>query len=121
MNNNKTSKKPTSKEGQLSVDVFQSPNEITIVAPIAGVDPSDISITITDDVITIKGERTHNTTLKKDDCFIQECFWGSFSRSVVLPADVDTSAIAAECNNNVLVVTIPRIERIRTRVVKVKK
>ncbi len=117
----KKTKKQTSKEGQLSVDVFQSPDEISIVAPIAGVDPNDIDITITDDVITIKGERSHNTTLKKDDCFIQECFWGSFSRSVVLPADVDTSKVDAECENNVLVIKIPRVERVRTRVVKVKK
>jgi len=114
-------KSPASKEGQLSVDVFQSPDEITIVAPIAGVDPNDISITITDDVITIKGERGHKTTLKKEDCFIQECFWGSFSRSVVLPADTDTSKVDAECNNNVLVVRIPRIERVRTQIIKVKK
>ncbi len=109
------------KEGQLSVDVFQTPEEITIVAPIAGVNPDDVSISITDDVITIKGERTHGTTLKKDDCFIQECYWGIFSRSVVLPQDADSSRVTADCKNNILVITIPRVERVRTQIVKVKK
>jgi len=113
--------KKTSKEGQLSVDVFQTPEEIAIVAPIAGVNPDDISITITDDVLTIKGERSNNTALLKEDCFIQECYWGSFSRSVVLPADTDTSKVSADCENNVLVIKIPRVERIKTRIVKVKK
>ncbi len=109
------------KEGQLSVDVFQSDSQITIIAPVAGIDPDDVDISITDDVITIKGERSHGTTMKKEDCFIQECFWGTFSRSIVLPSDADTSKTEAEFKNNVLQITIPRVERVKTRIVKVKK
>lgn len=108
-------------EGQLSVDIFQTKDEIIIVAPIAGVKPEDVTITITDDVVTIKGERRNGTTMKKDDCIIQECFWGTFSRSVVLPTEVDTSKAEAEFNNNVLILRIPRIERVKTRVVKINK
>lgn len=114
-------KSPQTKDGQLSVDVFQSKDEIAIVAPIAGVKPDDVTITITDDVITIKGERAHGTTLQKEDCFIQECFWGTFSRSIVLPEDVDTSKTEAAFNNNVLVIRIPRIEKVKTKVVKIKR
>lgn len=110
-----------SEEGQLSVDIFQTPEEIVIVTPIAGVKPEDVSITITDDVVTIKGERMNGTTLKREDCFIQECFWGTFSRSVVLPTSVDTSKAKAEFKENVLILSIPRIEQVKTRVVKIKK
>ena len=109
------------KDGQLSVDVFQGKDEIAIVALIAGVKPEDVAITITDDVITIKGERTNGTALKKEDCFIQECFWGTFSRSIVLPEDADTSKTEAAFNNNVLVIRIPRIEKVKTKVVKIKR
>ena len=116
-------KKPVkrSEEGQLSVDIFQTPEEIIIVTPIAGVKPEDVAITITDDVVTIKGERHNGTTLKKEDCFIQECFWGTFSRSIVLPTAVNTAEAQAEFQNNVLILKIPRIEQVKTRVVKIKK
>ncbi len=113
-------KKPSS-EGQLSVDVFQGKDEIAIVAPVAGVKPEDVAITVTDNVLTIKGERSSGTTLNKEDCFIQECFWGMFSRSIILPEDVDTTKIDAEFKNNILTIRIPRVECIKTRVVKIKK
>ena len=109
-------------EGQLSVDVYQTEEDIVIIAPVAGTAPEDIHISITDDVITIKGRREIPTRDKlKDDLFyLQECFWGNFSRSIVLPAAVDTRNVEAHCKNNILTIHIPKLERVRTRVIKIE-
>lgn len=109
-------------EGQLSVDVFQTEDDIFIIAPVAGTAPEDIHISITDDVITIKGRRDlpARDTLKDDQFYMQECFWGKFSRSIVLPVAVDTRHVEAHCKNNILTIRIPKLERVRTRVIKIE-
>lgn len=108
-------------EGQLSVDVFQTAECIVIVAPVAGVKPEDLSINVTDDVLSIKGKRDLKFAVSAGDYFTQECFWGNFSRSVILPEAVDTSRVNASFNNGVLTVRIPKIEKIRTRTIKIKE
>lgn len=108
-------------EGQLSVDVYQTEDEIVIISPIAGTAKDKLNISITDDVITIKGRRQIPTQdkVKKDDFYIEECFWGNFSRSIVLPAAVDTNSVQANFKNNVLTIRIPKTERVRTRVITI--
>lgn len=110
-------------EGQLSVDVYQTENEIVIIAPIAGSSSEDLNISITDDVITIKGRRSFPITdkIKSDDFYIEECFWGNFSRSIVLPAAVDTKGVEAHFKNNVLQIRIPKTERVRTRIIQIEQ
>ena len=70
-------------EGQLAVDVYQTAGDIVIKAPIAGVQPQDIDIAITDDVVTVKGERHRDDTVKQEDYYCQECYYGVFSRSII--------------------------------------
>ncbi len=110
-------------EGQLSVDVYQTDNDIVIIAPVAGATAETLSISITDDVITIKGRREMPVPdkLKRDDFYIEECFWGNFSRSIVLPAAVDTNNVEANFKNNVLQVRIPKTERVRTRIIQIEQ
>ncbi len=108
-------------EGQLAVDVFQTSEEIVVVAPVAGVKPSDLAINITDEVLTIKGARNFQFKAASNDYFTQECFWGSFSRSIILPESVDASNVSASFKNGILTVRIPKVERIRTRMVKIKE
>ncbi len=110
-------------EGQLSVDVYQTENDIVIIAPIAGSSSEEVSISITDDVITIKGRRKMPTAdkIKNEDFYIEECFWGNFSRSIVLPAAVDTNNVDASFKNNVLRIRIPKTERVRTRIIKIEE
>jgi HSP20 family protein len=117
----KTKSSAAKQEGQLSVDVYQTEEDIVIIAPVAGTAPEDVSISITDDVITIKGQRQIPSTdaIQTEDFYIQECFWGTFSRSIVLPAAVDTRHVDAVCLNNILTIRIPKLERVRTRVVKI--
>lgn len=110
-------------EGQLSVDVYQTPTEMIIIAPVAGTPPSDININITDDVITIKGFREipNKESIKTNDPYMKECFWGKFSRSVLLPGSVDASRAEARFKNNILTIRIPKTERVRTRLIQIRE
>jgi len=113
----------TEKEiGQLSLDIYETPKELTILAPIAGVSLDDINVSVTEDVLTIQGKRNHEFTINEDDYLIQECFWGKFSRSIVLPDYVDTSKINAGFKNGVLKITIPKTagENKGTKLIKIK-
>lgn len=107
-------------EGQLALDVYQTPNEIVIVAPIAGVKMNDISVTVTEDVLTIKGKRYLEFNIPDEDYLTQESFWGDFSRSIVLPSSADTSKINASMKDAVLKISIPRTERTKTRLIRIK-
>lgn len=102
---------PNLEEGQLSVDVYQEGENIIIKSTIAGVEPEDIDITFDNDMITIRGERRNNNNVRDEDYFFQECYWGSFSRSIILPVDVDTEQIEATIRNGVLTVTLPKAEK----------
>ena len=108
-------------EGQLALDIYQTPTHIVIVAPIAGVQMNDINVAVTEDVLTIKGKRYLEFDIPEEDYFTQECFWGDFSRSIVLPAAVDTTKITASFKDAVLKITIPRTENNKTKIVRIKQ
>ncbi|MBU1202631.1 Hsp20/alpha crystallin family protein [Patescibacteria group bacterium] len=95
-------------EGQLSVDVYQDRNNIYIKSTIAGVEPEDIDISFDSDMITIRGQRRKDKTIHEQDYFYQECYWGNFSRSIILPVDVQEDKIEATIRNGVLTITLPK-------------
>ena len=107
-------------EGQLSIDVFQTPADIVIKSTIAGVKPEDLDIAITNDMVTIRGRRESDESLEKDDYFYQECYWGPFSRSIILPADVQTEKSLATLKNGVLTIKLPKSEKIKTKKIEIK-
>ncbi len=98
-------------EGQLALDVYQTPNEIVIKSAIAGVRPEDIDISINNDLLTIRGKRHQDETVKDEDYFYRECYWGGFSRSIILPLEVNTDAIEASFKNGILTITLPKIKK----------
>lgn len=106
-------------EGQLAVDVYQNENEIIIVAPLAGVDPKDLNLKIMDDIITIEGKRKKPENLPNDNFLVQECFWGNFSRSIILPAPTENDKIKASFKDSVLQVSIPKSSRLQTKIIKI--
>ena len=107
--------------GQLSVDVYESKDQLLIVAPVAGVKLSDVNLSITDDVLTISGERKLDLQIPAEEFLIQECFWGAFSRSIVLPDNVDTSRISAGFKDGILKISLPKIPGPnQTRLIKIK-
>lgn len=112
---------PVEKEvGQLSLDILKKDKEIIIVAPIAGVSENDITLAITDDVLVIKGIRVNKNEVPEEDYYTKECFWGNFSRSIVLPPEADTKNISAVFENNILEIHIPRREIEQTKIIKIK-
>jgi len=107
-------------EGQLAIDAYQDEDNIYIKAPIAGVSIEDLEIAITDEVVTIKGMRKNESGLEREDYFVQECYWGSFMRSYILPVSVDAAKAEATLRNGILTIKIPKQEKTRTRVLKVQ-
>ena len=107
-------------EGQLAIDVFQDQENIYILAPIAGTGSADIDVTITDEVVSIRGERKPGLDVKDDQFFIQECYWGSFSRTFVMPIAVDSSKAKAQMKNGLLTITIPKDSRSKTKTLKIE-
>jgi HSP20 family protein len=105
--------------GQLSLDIFQTKSEIIILAPIAGTPAKDITITVTDDTLAIKGTREIPYDVDEKDYLTKECFWGNFSRSIVLPKNVNTKEISATSKNNILEIRIPKTSEEKTKVVKI--
>jgi len=109
-----------SDEGELAVDVYQTEEDVVIQTAVAGIKPDDIDITIEDDIVTIRGERKEITEEAEKNYFFQECFWGAFSRQVILPEEVDVSKMEASFQDNVLTVRMPKLSRKKTRKIKVK-
>lgn len=107
-------------DGQLLIDVFQDEKNIYIKSTIAGVEPGDLEISLNNDLLTIKGRRKSETDFENYDYFYQECYWGSFSRSVILPVEVEESKIQANLKNGVLTIKLPKSDRKRNIPIKVK-
>lgn len=100
-------------DGQLSVDVLQTDEEIIITSTVAGLKAEDLDIAINGDMITIKGVREPRFKQSEEDYFIRECYWGGFSRSIILPVDVQHDKIQAELDHGILVVRLPKAQRSR--------
>lgn len=93
-------------EGQLAIDVFQTEKKIIIKSTIAGAKPEDLKISLHNDLLTIKGQRSIKEEVKEEDYLYRECYWGAFSRSIILPAEVDNKRVEAELENGVLTITL---------------
>jgi HSP20 family protein len=106
-------------EGQLTIDMFQTKDNVIIKSTIAGVKPEDVDVTIANDMVTIRGERKRDFEASSEDYFYQECYWGSFSRSVVLPVDVDIENVSADLKDGILTVMLPKAAKSKARKIKV--
>lgn len=106
--------------GQLALDIYQTPADLIVEAPIAGVAPEDLDISIHDDVLTIHGSRKRSKSIKAKDLIYQECHWGEFSRSIVLPMDVVAERIDAVLEEGILTIKLPKAKSSRSIKVKSK-
>jgi HSP20 family protein len=108
------------KEGELTVDVYQTSDMIVIKAMIAGVRPEDLDISITRDMVTVKGKREEEKTAKDDDYFLRELYWGSFSRTITLPEEIDVDEAEAIEKHGLLILKLPKLDKKRQSKLKVK-
>jgi HSP20 family protein len=106
-------------EGQLTVDVYQTKNELVIRTPVAGVEPEDLDVEITQDSVKIKGKRIREEKVETDNYYHQELYWGSFSRSVILPVEVEADRAEAALKNGILTIRLPKA-REQSKKLKIK-
>jgi HSP20 family molecular chaperone IbpA len=107
-------------EGQLTVDVYQTANEIVVESAIAGVDPEDIDVNVTTDSISIRGARKREKAVRDEDYLYQECYWGKFGRSIILPQEVDPEGAEVKFKNGILTVTLPKANKKKIHKLKVR-
>ena len=107
-------------EGELSVDVYQTATEIIIEAMVAGVKPEDLHLSITRDMVTVKGRRDGNTQVNHDDYFYKELYWGTFTRTILLPHEVEIEEAEAVEKHGLLIIRLPKVDKARQTKLKVK-
>lgn len=107
-------------EGQLTIDVYQTENDIVIKSTIAGVKPEDLDVTINNDMVTIRGERRNEEQVSQENFYYQECYWGSFSRSVILPVDVLSDKSEASMKNGILTIRLPKADNTKSKKIQVR-
>jgi len=107
-------------EGQLTIDVYQTDTDIVIKSTIAGVKPEDLDVSINNDMLTVRGERKNDEQVPEENYYYQECYWGTFSRSVILPVDVVSDKIEASMKNGILTVRMPKAANNRSKKIQVR-
>jgi len=97
-------------QGQLIIDLYDKGDSLVIESTIAGVKPEDVDITVEPDLIVIRGERKQQTKIDKGNYYYQECFWGKFSRTLVLPCAIKPDKVKANFKNGLLIINLPKVE-----------
>ena len=112
--------KEEEQDAELTLDVYQTSSEIIVQTMIAGVHPDNLSINITRDSLSIRGKREENQSINKEDYFIQELYWGKFSRSISLPEEINLEEAEAIEKHGLLIIKLPKIDKNREQKLKVK-
>jgi HSP20 family protein len=107
-------------EGSLMVDVYQTDADIVVESAMAGVKPEDIDVNVTTDSISIKGARYREAKVADENYYHQECYWGRFARSIILPQEVDPESAEVAFKNGILTVRLPKVNKKKTRKLKVR-
>lgn len=111
---------PIESEGQLTIDVYQTNDDIVIKSTIAGVKPENLDVNINNDMVTIRGERQQDEEIPGDNYYYQECYWGPFSRSVILPVEIIADKAEATMKNGILTLRLPKADTTKTRKIQVR-
>jgi HSP20 family protein len=106
--------------GELAVDVYQTPENIFIKTMVAGVKPEDLDVAITRDMVTVSGRREEARTTGDDDYFLKELYWGEFSRTILLPAEIEPENAEAYEKHGLLIVRLPKVNKDKQTKLRVK-
>jgi len=107
-------------EGELTVDIYDDGDYIVIQAIVGGVKPEDIDVQVTDDVVTVRGKRSRSQEIENDNFYYRELYWGSFSRSIILPQEIISDEAEASMKNGLLTVKLPKRDRNKAQKLRVK-
>lgn len=105
---------------ELAVDVYQTPDEVVVKAMAAGVKPEDLDIDISRDMVTITGSRKEGAVAETGDYISRELYWGSFTRTIMLPEEIDPETTIATEKNGLIIIRLPKIDKKRRTKVRVK-
>lgn len=111
----------TEEEGELAVDLYETPTELVLEAVIGGVKINDLDISITNDMIIIKGKRTKEDDEEIEKVYYNECFWGPFSRALILPKEINADKVKATLKNGLLIVRLPKLEKTKEKIIKISE
>jgi HSP20 family protein len=114
-------KKWDPKEGELIVDVYETEKELVVQAAIAGIDNDQIDISLEGDILIIKGQRENPTKDKERLYFTKECYWGSFTKEIILPRTIDASKIDARIKDGILMVRMPKAEKAKRKKISIEE
>jgi len=107
-------------EGQLTLDIFREGDDIVVQAFVAGVTSPDLDVSITQDMLTIRGKRQTQREVNRENYYYRELYWGTFSRSVMLPEEVDVDSAQASTKNGLLTIRLKKLDRAKTSKLQVK-
>ena len=107
-------------EAELSVDVYQTPTDIIIQTMVAGVKPEDLELSIARDMITIRGQREESRTIDEDNYFTKELYWGRFSRTISLQAEVEPEEVEATEKHGLLTIKLQKVDKEKKNSVRVR-
>jgi len=107
-------------EGTLAVDMYETPDEVVVKAAVPGIKPQDLNISITGDVLTIKGETKQEEKVDKANYIYQERRYGTFARTITLPTSVNADKAEATFEHGVLTLKLPKVEEVKPKVITVK-
>lgn len=94
-------------EGHLAIDVYQKPGFLVVCSTIAGARAEDLEVIIDDEMLTIRGVRRAPEQVDYQKYLYRECYWGKFSRTIILPTAIDEDAIESDFENGVLMIILP--------------
>lgn len=108
-------------EGELTVDIYDRGDSIIVQSTVAGVRPEDLDVSLTNDTITIRGKRERQELIQEKDYYYKELFWGSFSRSIILPEEIEDDMAEASFRHGLLTVMLPKrkkgvVQKLKVRV-----
>ena len=111
---------PVSVDGQLAIDVFETPVDVIVKTMIPGVRKEEVDISLSRDMLTIRGERKDEKTISEDNYHCRELYWGTFSRTLKLPHEVDIDRAEATEAQGMLTIKLPRVDKEKQAKIKVK-
>jgi len=112
---------PWEGEWSPSMDVSETENSVVVKAEVPGMERDDIEVSLTGDTLTIKGEKKDERKESKGNYRLVERRYGTFSRTIPVPAGIDADKVSAEFKNGVLTITLPKTEETRTKKIQIKE
>ncbi len=107
-------------DAQLAIDAYQTSGEIIVTAMIAGVKPEDLDVSITREMVVIKGKREEPNSSDKENYISRELYWGGFSRTIILPVEVESDLSEAVEKHGLLIIRMPKINKDKSKTLKIK-